>query len=394
VVRLRPLKLPHNPMRSYSVWLLSSLLGAVPLFAQDDPLAIPVAPPTGNQLLNLHGVPTKDRTRVQIAHWPISPGEAAVCMWKDDKLGAISFTIDDNCAPNVDWWLEQAAKHEVPLTWFLVTAGVGGRNKTFNGTWELWSKVRAAGHAIESHTVTHLSGARTPETWQGIEWEYAESKRQIESNLAGHRVGFLAYPGGGQAKFNDPNVAAGIFLAARGTRGTPNGPQGLNYLSLNAMTKSNLDGGQEWNNLNNLFDKSLYRGTHYGGWAILVYHYFRAPYEEPLEKLGFYAANKARLWAGTFGDVARYAQQRETATLTVKESTSSRIVLSLTDRMDDRFYDIPLTVKIRLPAAWRDVAAQQAAKRVPVRVVEHEGAIFALADIVPDRGDTTVVPLR
>lgn len=357
---------------------------------------LPPPSPQGNQLLNLTGVPVAERTRIQPDFWPAQPGEAAVCLWKDDKLAAISFTIDDNCAPNVDWWLEAAGTRGIPLTWFVVTGGVDGSNKGFNGTWELWRRVHAAGHAIESHTVTHLSGARGDNLagWQergGIAWEYEESRKHIEANIPGKTVRFLAYPGGGESHRNDASVATRTYLAARGTKGMPNGPQGLNYLSINAMSKSNFGGTKaDWSNVNNILDKQLYGGRHYGGWAVLIFHMVKKPYTDTLAKLDFAAEHRERLWAGRFGDVASYGQQRETSTLTVTEQTDQRIVLLLTDRMDDSHYDQPLTVKVHLPSTWTAIATQQAGKPVPHRLVEHDGATYALVDIVPDRGEAVV----
>ena len=347
----------------------------------------------GDQLFNLAEVPMKSRTVITQDYWPSKPGEAAVCMWQNDKLAAMSITIDDNEAPNVDWWLETADKYQVPLTWFIITDDVGGPDKFVRGTWDLWARVLAKGHAIESHTMTHLRESLHPETWKGIDWEYGESQKQITAGIPGHQAHFLAYPGGPIAKANDPTVAAKYYLAARGTNGYPNGATTIDYLNVNAMSSARIGGtGGAWSDLNNLLDKNLFNGRQYGGWVVLLYHYVKPPYDTVLPKLEFYQANRAKFWFGLFGDVARYGQERDTSTLAIKESVADRIILSLTDRMDDRLYDFPLTVKIRLPDSWQGVSAQQAGKAVTSRIVMHEGARHALVDAVPDKGEIVLIP--
>ena len=69
-----------------------------------------------------------------------------------------------------------------------------------------------------------------------------------------------------------------------------------------------------------------------------------------------------------------------------------RIALSLADRMDDALFDEPLTLKVRLPDAWRGVRATQGGKVIAAAFVEHDGAPYALVDAVPDRGEIVLVP--
>ena len=110
------------------------------------------------------------------------------------------------------------------------------------------------------------------------------------------------------------------------------------------------------------------------------------------EKLANLAKYKDRIWFGTFPAVAKYGQERDTATLKTVSSDARRVVLSLADRMDDALFDEPLTLKVRLPDAWKTVRAAQVGKPVAARVVQHEGAAYALVDAVPDRGEIVLSP--
>jgi peptidoglycan/xylan/chitin deacetylase (PgdA/CDA1 family) len=320
--------------------------------------------------------------------WPARAGEASLCLWADDKLAALSLTIDDNCAPNVDWWLAKSKELDIHLTWFLVTNGIN--KQKFSGSWELWKRVRDAGHAIESHTVTHLSAAKNPDTWKGIDWEYAESVKQLETGLAGHRINFLAYPGGGNAKFNDPKVASKYYLAARGTRGKLNGPLGINYMQVNAMSSPGFDPAKPFNNLNNLLDEN--KGA-YRGWAVIIYHFIKDK-TNVQKHLDFYAANSQDLWGAKFGDVALYAQERDSATLTVDENTASQIKFTLKDEKDDERFFYPLSVKVRLPDTWKNIRVAQNGKDIESRIVEHEGGRYAIVKAVPDKGSVILAPQK
>jgi peptidoglycan/xylan/chitin deacetylase (PgdA/CDA1 family) len=338
-----------------------------------------------NQLRNLSGIPLAERSPAPV-EWPAAEGEAAVCLWKDDKRAALSFTIDDNSAPDVDWWLEQSKQRGIRLTWFLVTSGIG--KTSFNGDWELWKRVMDAGHDLQSHTMTHLSASKTPETWKGIDWEYEESKKMLEENLPGLKVSTLAYPGGGQSHVNSPEAAGKYYISARGTKGMLNGSRGLNCLSINAMSKSNYGEGGIWANLNGLLDQEINGGKGYRGWAVHIFHLVKDK-EAAIVDLDFASNNKDKIWTGAYTDVAKYAQERETATVTTRKD-GSRLFLTLTDRMDDTLFDHPLTVKLRMPAPWKGLTATQGGRALPARGIRHEDVSYALIEVVPDRGEVEV----
>ena len=60
--------------------------------------------------------------------------------------------------------------------------------------------------------------------------------------------------------------------------------------------------------------------------------------------------------------------------------------------MDDKLFDEPLTLKVRLPDAWRTVRATQGGNPVRAVFLSHDGHPYALVDAVPDRGEIAIVP--
>ena len=363
--------------------LLSSCSSQAQTVGQDKPASLPVLNPIeakGDQLLNLDETPKTPRFKVTDKIWPEKAGDASICLWADDKIAPISFTIDDNTSPDVPWWLEMSDKYGFKATWFIISANVG--NNGWGGTWELWKDVLAKGNDIQSHTHTHLVKADAPD-WPGIEWEYAESKKVLEQNLPGHRVRFLAYSGGKNSEKHDRSIAAKYYAGARGATGTLVSPSQMDYFNTRAIVEESFDNPKaKWADMKRVLDPtdSVYRAS-----SIYIYHTVKDKnMDRPMFK--FMADNKDKFWIGLYGDISLYGLERDTATLKVEENTADRIAFSLTDRMADAVFDYPLTVKVRLPDGWNKVTATQNAKAIPADVIEHEGAKYALVKAVPDKG--------
>ena len=338
---------------------------------------------SAEQLSNLNEEKPEKRFEVQDRTWPANPGEAEICLWKDDKIAAVTFTVDDNCSPDVPWWLEMGDKYGIRITWFIITKNVGGNG--WGGTWELWKEVLDKGHEVQSHTHTHLHN-ELPE-WESIAWEYTKSKSMIEENLPGTRVRVLAYPGGKNSGLNDREVAAKTYAGARAVTGTLVPVNLIDYMGVRAVTETSFNNpAAKWADLQRILDPA---DKVFRTWAILIYHGMKdKTMDRPL--FVYLQENKESLWFATFSEASLYGQQGDTATLKVTENTASQIAFTLQDRMDDKVFDLPLTVKVRMPASWTTASGQQAGNPVDVMVVEHDGARFALVQAVPDRGPVSI----
>lgn len=341
-----------------------------------------------NNLRVLAGKPEEPRFALTDRVWPEKPGEASLCLWADDKLAAASITIDDNWAPDHPWWIDMGEKTGFRFTWFVITERVGSG---LWGTWEGFQKLKALGHDVQSHTVSHLHGE------YDIETEYRDSKAAVEKNIPNDRVIVLAYPGGKHTVENDPAVAAKYYIAARGTVGAPNQADRINYLQTNsASIREEL--------VNKILDKEqLKRGKYgyYRGWLCSHYHGVHggktdeekeASAKAIANNLMYLKSKEADIWVGLFREVVLYGQQRDTATLKVTKAEAKEVRFALADRMDDAIYDFPLTVKVRVGDDWKAASATQGDKALDVKLVEHDGGKFALIKAVPDRGEVTLKP--
>lgn len=411
---------------------------------------------------NLAEKPTKPRFEVTDKKWPSQVGEADLCLWQDDKLAALSLGVDDNFAGEIDWWKEQAALYDFKVTWYVITGRIKKEGRSHGGLWSQFEELEKLGHAVESHTVTHLHVAEpgwgTPE-WSyekaqaargtslqakreaailagavetpevapppvapasveaptsgrpsreeleaarlaaadkpatdlatGIDWEYAQSIAQIEAHIPGKKVSALAYPGGKNTVYNNRELAAKHFRVARGATGAPNKANQTDYISTNALSSWNFDSPQG-GNPNNILDPNLYGGRYYRGWVILFAHGVSANPGLFAKTFEFIKANREKLWVGLYTDVAKYGQERDTATLKVISPGPEKITFQLTDEMDDRYFNFPLTVKVRIPNEWKSVEALQGDKPADAKIIQHEGAAYALVQSVPDAGLVTL----
>lgn len=377
-------------------WLPAGMAGeAAPEKSGETAQVLPYIPKADNQLMTL-GKPDKPRFPVQDITWPEKPGEAEICLWKDDRYAAVSITIDDNCAPDHQWWLEQCQKYGFHVTWFLITGRVNDKSG-FNGTWEGYRKIVEAGHAVESHTIRHKAfSAKDPE--DEVRKEYAGSRQMIETNIGipGYRCLTMAYPRGSGVE----SIAMQYFIAVRGVYGTPNPANAINYANTN---KGGLEPDQIHTVLGEPIEdpklKWLNRPEYRRGWLSPLFHlvYHGTTTEEreagrrnaaaTLENLARY---KDRLWIDTFVNVVEYGQERDSATLHTTASSGDRITLTLSDRMRDDIFQYPLTLKVRLPDSWTTVKATQDGKPVDAVLVTHAGKPYALVQAVPDQGEITL----
>jgi len=368
----------------------------------------------GEQLLNLPDSPT-NRFEITDRVWPATAGEADICLWKDDKLAAVTITIDDNNASDHEWWVAQGSNYNWKFTWFVISGRPSQYSTGFNGIWHSdddptyegpsWNDLHNMGHDIQSHTVTHLHAGepgrqeRDAASVTNIETEYSISIEHIETFIPGHQCTMLAYPGNSNPSVtNDPAVAVLYYSGARTTSGHIDVVNQMEYLMTKSAGGSGVNTGDwpPWNDINWILDPDYdppyttnnypQYANRYRGWYTVLFH----GVSDKVEATNDFIWVKDReedIWVGTYSDVVRYGQERDSATLTVTENTATQIRFTLSDRMLDTVFTMPLTAKVRLPNDWTAVDAVQGGGAVDATVVEHDGGKYAFVQAVPDQGE-------
>jgi len=356
---------------------------------------VPAPPPSPDQLLNLPDSPT-NRFEITDRIWPATPGETDICLWKDDKLAAVTITIDDNSATDINWWLEQEAIYDWKFTWFIITErpdtdsylwGTWNGNPDPNYDMPSWNELYNMGHDIQSHTVTHLHAGEPDHDprVETIDDEYRLAIDDIELNIPGRQCTMLAYPGNSNPSVtNDSAVAALYYSGARGLDAHINKINQTTYLMTCTPGNDGIKTNEtSWNSITLMFDGS---SAYYRGWYTVLFH----GVSDKVEATNDFTWVKDReddLWVGTYSDVSRYGQERDSATLTVTENTATQIRFTLSDRMLDTVFTMPLTVKVRIPNDWTAMTATQDEGLISGEIVDYEGNLYALVQAVPDQGE-------
>jgi len=374
------------------------------------PAADPV--PDG-KLANLPERPTQPRFPLSDQTWPEKYGEASICLWEDDKLAAASFSVDDNNAADLPAWREISKRYgDLKITWFLISRNIGkpGPKAAMAGTWDGWQAILNEGFQVQSHSVTHVGDPVFEDGWPGPDWECAESRRQIDVGLPGHTTKFFAPPGGSIKEFAvSPNWRASmvkVFAGARGFTGTPiNRANMIDYFDIrttaNPSSLVSEEPQKDGFHLNDLFNAN---SKYYRGWVTVFTHSIGGnpnlesssnPINVSLAKVfDFWNRHRDDIWIGFLGDVALYGQERDTATLKTDEATLGRISLTLSSKMDPRVFNYPLTLKVRVDNQWEAIEAKQDGRPISAKLINHEGAVYALVKAVPDSGQIQILDVR
>ena len=263
-------------------------------------------------------------------------------------------------------------------------------DRRYHLTWDELRRHMAGGHEMANHTITH---ARLPIMNEAnIVYELEQSKKEMLEQLGPKSQFSVEAPFG----IDDPRVKDVVASRFPITR---------NWVLDDFMTGI-LRGGRtdpttstreyvQWQrgplaatplaDMKGWVDTSLAHGI----WLVLVIHGIEGVGWEPIttENLRMYfdyiAERKARVWVATYQDAAKYARERHASTVVAKAG-SERIEVTVTHSLDRKLYDLPLTVKARLPADWKLAHFQQGqdARWLPVH---HEGdSTFVLFRIAPN----------
>ena len=327
------------------------------------------------QLMNLPA-PTGERFTLTEKTWPANHGQADVCLWNDDKLAAATINIDDNIEADHAWWLSMQSQYNINFTWFIIIGNVT--------SWDKYQTLVDQGNEVQAHdlAIDYVHGAINDSTDTKYIAAITQVRDTVNKMLTNNKCLTFAYPYG----VNKSNIIKDKYIAMRGVNGIMNKANTINYLELNSRSASNdlhdirvlLDSSET------LFNESYYRG-------LLSYHYHSVGDKAATETfLSGLSAKSDSIWIGKFSEIARYAQSRDSHTLNVTSVTNDEVKFTLTDQMNDTYFDFPLTVKIRVNNTWTGVSAVQNGTAVPAELITNNGNTYALVKAVPDAGEATV----
>jgi len=307
-------------------------------------------------------------------HQVVMPYEIGT--WHGFKQAAISYTFDDNCPNQLATAVPLFDQYGFKTTLFTVT------NWAPN-----WVKLQVAannGHEIASHTVTHPNLDNINEARQTV--ELRDSKNRIDSNIVNFNCVTIAYP---FCSCSNSKLSSTFYIAARSCDGYVVPPTPADFMHISSINCGTEGPGRTATDLNAKVESAVPQN----GWCVFLFHgidndqaYSPMPSQQLGTHLEYVHANKANYWVATFGNVVRYIRERNAAILTVKSESPFRISLQLTDTLDNRIYNYPITIRRPMPKGWKGANVMQGTEKRSVFFVKKDKAPYIQFDAVPNAG--------
>lgn len=347
----------------------------------------------------------------QFAHLPASDNlpHVTVLRWHGGCEAAYSFTHDDNRDDHLDI--------AAPA---LEARGLRGTFNVNPGFWTpgtRWAAdygaLAALGHEIASHAMYHQycvirAAEDDPENLYFHSLAELEQDcsvaRQLLDALQGRPSLSFTYPGGQHEPATEA-VIQGHYISARlstpDLNWNPSSPPQMHQL---LAAHVGAGWSQAWGSYTHSSAKLaayLDAALRHDGWVIEEYHDIEWPgysalhgaaYLEHLDQVAALVA-QARLWVAPQGDVARYIYERDAAVVTILFDTSAEISFRVDDQLDDGLFDMPLSVRIRVPRYWPQVVqATSGVTHWAAPTTRAGGQAWVDLEIVPGADPVTLQP--
>ncbi len=279
------------------------------------------------------------------------------------------------------------------------TYSESGANRFAEVTWEQLKKYQSEGFEIGSHTISHPYMSILDDA--NIAYELTASKQELMEKL-GKSAAFSAEIPFGISNKRAVGFGLRTYQALRNwmpepylteiNRGDRQNPLDAttDYVQWQRgpLTKTPMSLMKSW------VDTAV-RSDNI--WLVLVFHGIEGVGWEPLsgaeikEYFSFIKENDQNAWVATFQDVAKYMRERESSSVRSKLDGSS-VVVKLSGTLDRSTYDLPLTLKTRVPSSWGAVKVLQGKKAVTVQAHADGQDKYAVYQAVPD--GTTILLSR
>jgi peptidoglycan/xylan/chitin deacetylase (PgdA/CDA1 family) len=260
-------------------------------------------------------------------------------------------------------------------------------------SWDDLKKYSDKGHEFACHTISHPHLSNMDE--QNNLYELVKCKEDIEDHLGVSHTLSVECPYGTHDE-RVMNIASRIFPFMRNRcpedyideilRGDSRMPGKTNkeYIQWQRGPLSDTP----YPVMTSWIDTSI----HYNVWLVLVFHGIEGigwealPTETIQNYYNYIKDKEDNIWVATFRDGYKYIRERMNSMINESNDESS-ILVELKNDLDKSIYDIPLTLRTKIPVDWKMVQFQQGnTYRVinPSLIGENNYVIYnALPDIAP-----------
>lgn len=302
-----------------------------------------------------------------------APGDSEIARWKDDRTAVFLLMFSDSLPSHYQIVVPELLKRGLTATFYVNPGGnkwSNSKDPTPRNQWE--SVIPKTGMVYGNHSMTH-TGIKDPSR---AEYEIGEPTKIILKLMYGDdrpRLVSWNMPGAVPWKITPGETAALLkkynlvdkpkFDAKHGAVfGVKTIPQmlaladkaiaekGMEYLIVHGVERRASEGDPAWSWQDYwALDKDVFRGV-----------------------LDGIAERKAKgaLWVTDHISWHKYEKERDDRPVfRILKSTDGELLLTLTGTLDQALYDLPLTVRTSVPAAWTSAVVTQGSVRTAVPVV-------------------------
>jgi len=318
------------------------------------------------------------------------PAVPSVTRWPGDRQAAIALTFDDALASHLDQAGPILKRHGLHGTFFVTTGKGIWRDRAAD-----WQRLADEGNEIGGHTVTHpcllerIQPHSQALTAPQMEAEIANGAQAILDGTPTRRGLTFAYPCG-NIGFGPPadqtrdaalyvSYVALHFFAARtyGTAGTVD-PDSLSILNVPDLGPT---AGRDYPGLLDMMQPAL--NKHDAG--VFTFHGIGGDYlavsGEALDELASYLGRHPEIWIATFGDLIRYIQESKALLVQPAGLADGTAEFRLRWRLDTAIFDLPLTLKWKLPANWASLRAEADGRELHARITAAPDGPVAMLEV-------------
>ncbi len=313
---------------------------------------------------------------------------------KDNRDAIYCLTTDDNYAYTNKWLDEKLEEYGLVATMGIITAKM---NDTGKLTWKEAEDMVATGRwGVANHTKNHDQTGFSSLTEAQLKEEINGGQEILRQHFPSLPIVSM-YPPGGITSTLIKKVVNEKHHILRGTSG------GNNTLPLteSAMLALKCNGVGQFANATIDNDKMkgwIDSGITDGKLIVEMWHGIgdsdgsswggNCPEDVAETHLEYVAQkmNDGKLWVATLDDVATYTIQKLNAKARVLEETENKVVLSLTDDLDDSIYKSELTINFPMPNGYTKATATMGGKDIKATVADGKVSVT----VKPDMGNITI----
>lgn len=313
---------------------------------------------------------------------------------KDNRDAIYCLTTDDNYAYTNKWLDEKLEEYGLVATMGIITVKM---NDTGKLTWKEAEDMVATGRwGVANHTKNHDQTGFSSLTEAQLKEEINGGQEILRQHFPSLPIVSM-YPPGGITSTLIKKVVNEKHHILRGTSG------GNNTLPLteSAMLALKCNGVGQFANATIDNDKMkgwIDSGITDGKLIVEMWHGIgdsdgsswggNCPEDVAETHLEYVAQkmNEGKLWVATLDDVATYTIQKLNAKARVLEETENKVVLSLTDDLDDSIYKSELTINFPMPNGYTKATATMGGKSINATVADGKVSVT----VKPDMGNITI----